>query len=185
MKKIVSGVSCAICFLFMLSLTACSSKQNVIKGKYIADFDDSIYYIFYEDNTYETNYDWDLSVDSSKGLYTISEGNITLYNENGDYTYEIGCVYKDYIGSWWRGILPEAYDDVTITTELGDLILEYNIKEDKTYEYIVTSDGQVVHTENGMYLINNDKVICTSESDETHTFINADNRTYCIDYVKD
>ena len=33
--------------------------------------------------------------------------------------------------------------------------MSIEFKEDNTYEYTVTSDGEVVHTENGTYSINN------------------------------
>ena len=68
---------------------------------------------------------------------------------------------------------------------LGDLNLTYNLKEDNTYVYTVTSDGEVVHTENGTYSINNDEVICTNDDNINTTFINIDDKTYCIEYVKE
>lgn len=179
-KNIIS-----VLFLFILGLTACSPNQDKIEGKYISNFDNSIYYIFYKDNTYETNFEWGITVDSSKGLYSITDGNITLYNENENYNLSIGYAYNNYIGSWWNGALSKTYDNVTLNNELGDLTLSYNLKEDKTYEYTVTSNGEVVHTENGTYSINGSELICTNNEGQVTTFINIDGTAYCIEYVKE
>lgn len=54
---------------------------------------------------------------------------------------------------------------------LGDLNLEYNFYEDKTYKYTVTSDGEVVYNKNGTYSINNNEVICTNTKNKITTFI--------------
>ena len=172
--------------ILLLSLTSCSTNPKVIEGKYISTFDDSIYYIFSKDNTYTTNYTWDTTVDCSQGSYTITDDKITLFgNKDEKYELNIGYIYDNYIGSWWNGILSKSYENTTLTSRLGDLNLEYNFNEDKTYEYTVTSNGEVVHTENGTYSINNDEVICTNFENKVTTFINADNNIYCIEYIKE
>lgn len=185
MKKNNTKFVLSVLFLFILGLTACSSSQDKIEGKYISNFDNSIYYIFYKDNTYETNFEWDAPVDSSKGLYSITDGNITLYNEDENYDFNIGYAYNNYIGSWWNGALSKTYDNVTLNNELGDLTLSYNLKEDKTYEYIVTSNEEVVHTENGTYSIDNNEVMCTNSEGDICTFMDIDGNTFCIEYIKE
>ena len=68
---------------------------------------------------------------------------------------------------------------------LGDLSLTYNFKEDKSYEYTVSSNNEIVHTENETYEINDNEVICTSEEGVVSTFIGADDKVFCIEYVKE
>lgn len=85
----------------------------------------------------------------------------------------------------WEGVLSITYKDTTITNILGDMILTYNFKENKTYEYTVTSNNKIVHTENGTYTINGKKVVCTSEEGIVTTFIGADDKVFCIEYVKE
>ena len=180
--KIIISVFCFI----LLGLTACTSNQKAIEGRYISTFDGSVYYIFSKDNTYTTNCEWDKTVDCSQGSYIITDNKITLFgNKDKNYELNIGYIYDNYIGSWWNGTLSNEYEDTSLTNTLGDLNLTYNLKKDKTYEYTVTSDGEVVHTENGTYSINNDEVICTNENKQVTTFINADNNIYCIEYVKE
>ena len=78
--------------------------------------------------------------------YNIDENNIitaidtTKYEgQNSLEEYEIGILYKDYICILWKGTLSKTYKNTTITNTLGDLLLTYNFKEDKSYEYTVTS----------------------------------------------
>lgn len=180
--KIIISVFCFI----LLGLTACTSNQKVIEGKYISTFDSSVYYIFSKDNTYTTNYEWDSTSDCSQGSYTITDGKITLFgNKDKNYELNIGYIYGNYIGSWWNGTLSKSYENATLTSMLGDLSLEYNFNEDKTYEYTVTSDGEVVHTENGTYSINGNEVICINEDNVTTTFFNTDNGVFCVEYTKE
>lgn len=73
-----------------------------------------------------------------------------------------------------------------ITSKILDYcILTYNFKENKSYEYTVTSNNEIVHTEYGTYTINNNKIICTSEEGVITTFISADDKVFCIEYVKE
>ncbi len=80
-------------------------------------------------------------------------------------------MYKEYICVGWNGTLSSEYEDTSLTNTLGDLNLAYNLKKDKTYEYTVTSDDEVVHTENGTYSINNNEVVCTNTENKVTTFI--------------
>lgn len=173
--------------LIVLGLSACSSQTTVLSGKYISTFNHEIYYTFNGEN-YSTNNLWkDIDViDSGNGTYIIKDEKITTYiNGDDNYLLEIGYVYDKYIGSWWKGILSKTYENATITNTLGDLLLAYNFKEDKSYEYTVTSNNEIAHTENGTYTINGNKVVCTSEDGVVTTFISAEDKIFCIEYVKE
>lgn len=171
--------------ILLFSLSACTSNQKAIEGRYVSTFDGSVYYTFSKDNTYATNYEWD-TIDCSQGSYIITDNKITLFsNKDKNYELNIGYIYDNYIGSWWNGTLSNEYEDTSLTNTLGDLNLTYNLKKDKTYEYTVTSDGEIVHTENGTYSINDNEAICTNENNINTTFINVEGNIYCIEYVKE
>lgn len=181
--KIIISVFCFI----LLGLTACTSNPKAIEGKYVSTFDKSVYYIFSKDNTYTTNDAWDISIDSSSGSYAITDNTLILYaNDNEDYSMNLGFVYENYICSSWEGVLPIADKSTSVSMTLVDnLILFIEFKEDNTYKYTVTSNEEVVHTENGTYSINNKEVVCTNEDKQITTFIEVDDSIYCIEYVKE
>ena len=173
--------------LIVLGLSACSSQTKVLNGKYYSAFNNELYYTFDGEN-YSTNNLWeDIDIaDSGSGTYTVKDNKIITYiNKNEKYQRELGFIYDNYIVSLWEGVLSITYKDTTITNILGDMILTYNFKEDKTYEYTVTSNNKIVHTENGTYTINGKKVVCTSEEGIVTTFIGADDKVFCIEYVKE
>ena len=184
-----------ICIL-LLSLTACDSNKKTIEGKYISIYDESNYLIFNKDGSLISNLWTNIkngeSIPQDCFRYSIDENNIITAIDTTKYEgqdelnkYEIGIMYKEYICISWNGTLSNKYEDVSLINTIGDLNLTYNLKEDKTYEYTVTSDGEIVYTENGTYSINNDEVICTNEDNVNTTFINIDDKTYCIEYVKE
>lgn len=173
--------------LIVLGLSACSAQTTVLSGKYISTFNNEIYYTFNGEN-YSTNNFWkDIDItDNGNGTYIIKDEKIITYiNGDDNYLFEIGYVYDKYIGSWWEGILPKTYENTTTKNYLGDLILSINFKEDKSYEYIVTSNNEIVHTEHGTYTINGNEVVCTSEEGGVTTFINTEDKVFCIEYVKE
>ena len=182
------NVSFIMLLLIVLGLSACSSQTPVLNGKYFSTFNNDIYYIFNGEN-YSTNNLWkDIDItDNGNGTYIIeNEKIITYINGDNNYTFEIGYVYDKYIGSWWEGILSKTYENTMITSKILDYcILTYNFKENKSYEYTVTSNNEIVHTEYGTYTINNNKIICTSEEGVITTFISADDKVFCIEYVKE
>lgn len=176
--------------LTMLVLTACSSSHDkTIDGRYISAFDNSLYYVFTQNDKYSTNINneiWEIPDYSFSGTYEIIENKITLFTESSNETkIELGYKYDDYIGSWWEGKLSKTYEDTTITYTLGNLLLTYNFKEDKSYEYTETFNNEIVHTENGTYTINDNEIVCISEDGVTTTFINAENKVFNIEYVKE
>lgn len=173
--------------ILLLSLTSCSTNKTTIDGKYINTLDNSIYYDFSNNNSYSTNNAWDIPIDSSSGSYAITDNELVLYaNDNEDYSMNLGFVYKDYICSYWDGVLPMINKNTSVSmTLVENLILFVEFKEDNTYKYTVTSDGEVVHTENGTYSINNNEVVCINTENKITTFINVDNNIYCIEYVKE
>lgn len=181
--------------LTVLGLSACSSYRQKLSGKYIDIYDETHYLNFNEDGSFIDNY----VTTTSNGNTSIFDCYIYQMDDNGIITiidtteyegqdtldeYELGILYKNYIGIIWNGILPINNDDTAITNTLGDLILTYNFKEDKSYEYIVTSENKIVHTENGTYTVNHNEVVCVSEVGTTITFINAENKVFSVQYVK-
>lgn len=174
--------------LIVLGLSACSSQTTVLSGKYNSTFNNEIYYTF-NGEKYSTNNLWkDIDItDNGNGTYIIKDGKIITYiNGDDNYPLEIGYVYNKYIGSWWKGTLSKTYENTTITNMIMDyLSLTYNFKEDKTYEYTVTSNNEIVHTENGTYEINDNEVVCTSKEGVATTFISAEDKVFCIEYVKE
>ena len=182
--------------LIVLGLSACSSQKQKLSGKYIDIYDETHYVSFDKDGTFIDNF----LTTTSKGNTSISDFYVYKIDDNGLITiidtteyegqntldeYQLGILYKNYIGAFWNGVLSITYKDTTITNILGDMILTYNFKEDKTYEYTVTSNNKIVHTENGTYTINSKKVVCTSEEGIVTTFIGADDKVFCIEYVKE
>lgn len=190
--KIIISVFCFI----LLGLTACTSNPKGIEGKYVSIYDESTYLIFNKDGSLISSL-W-TTIESGESIpqdcfrYSIDENNIITAIDTTEYEgqnelnkYEIGIMYKDYICIKWNGTLSNEYEDTSLTNTLGDLNLTYNLKEDNTYVYTVTSDGEVVHTENGTYSINNNEVICTNEDKKVTTFVEIDDNIYCVEYVKE
>lgn len=175
--------------LITLGLSACSSRDKAIEGKYISTFDNSLYYEFSKNYKYSTNVNnetWEIPDYSFSGTYEVIEDKITLLTDSSnEAVIELGYKYNNYIGSWWEGILSKTYENTTITYTLGDLILTYNFKEDKSYEYVVISNDEIVHIENGIYTINGNEVVCTSEDGVTITFIKTEDKVFCVEYVKE
>ncbi len=173
--------------LIVLGLSDCSSQTTDLSGKYISTFNNEIYYIFNGEN-YSTNNLWkDINItDNGKGTYIIKDGKIITYiNEDENYQYELGYMYDNYIVSLWEGILPKTYENTVITYSLGDLLLSIYFKDNKSYEYKITSNNEIIYTENGAYTINENEIICTSEEGVITTFISADDKVFCIEYVKE
>lgn len=182
--------------LIILGLSACSPQSKTIDGKYVSIYNESSYLIFDKDGSLKNSL-WNVTNNgntkiSDNFIYEIDEHNIITAFDTTEYAgedslheYEIGFLYKDYICILWNGTLSKTYDDTTITNTVGDLLLTFNFKEDKTYEYTVTSNNEIVHTENGTYEINDNEVVCTSEEGVVTTFIGAENKVFCIEYVKE
>lgn len=183
-------------FLIALGLSACSSLDKKIDGKYVSIYNESSYLIFYKDGSLQNSL-WNITSNGNTTIdnsfvYTIDKDNIITAINTTEYVgqdslneYEIGILYKDYICILWDGILPINNTNTSVESTLGDLTLIFNFKEDKSYEYTVTSNNEIVHTENGTYTINDNEVICTSKDGVITTFISADDKVFCIEYVKE
>ena len=125
------------------------------------------------------------------GTYII-DGNKIITHINGDeyYLCEIGYIYKNYIGFWWEGELPNKSDKTKeITLKLLDMdTLNYQFKDDDTYEFTIVSgwsDNEVVLTEVGVYEIKGDIITCTNENNQVTTFLNTRDGIFCIEYIKE
>lgn len=191
----IKAIISILCFL-ILGLTACSSNKETIVGKYINVYNESNYIVFNEDGSFIDNF----LTTTSKGNTTISDNYIYQIDDDGLITiidtneyefqdslheYELGWLYKNYIGSLWSGTLPTKNEDTTITCVLNDFTCKYHFKDDKTYELNTVSNNETVNTENGTYSINGDEVICTNDEGETTTFVFSDGTIYCAEYVKE
>lgn len=196
MKKNNTKIIFFILCLLIFELVACSSNKKNIVGKYVNIFDESHYIIFNEDGSFIDNF----LTTTSKGNTSISDCYIYQIDDNGLITvidtteyegqdspnkYELGWIYNNYICSLWTGILPIKPQNATITCTLNGLTCEYSFNDNKVYEYTVTSDEEILHTENGTYSINNDEVICTNKNKQAITFINIEDNICCIEYVKE
>lgn len=182
--------------LIVLGLAACSSHDKTIDGKYVSVYNELSYLVLNKDGSFENSL-WNITNNGTTTIddrfkYTIDENNIITAIDTTEYEgqdslneYEIGILYKDYICILWNGVLSKTYEDITITNTLGNLLLTYNFKEDKSYEYVVISNDEIVHIENGIYTINGNEVVCTNEDDVTITFINTEDKVLCIEYVKE
>lgn len=176
-----------VLLLIILGLSACSSQTQALSGKYCSVYNSEIYYTFSGEQYYTNNLWEDISItDSGNGTYVNKDKKIIIYiNGDENYQYELGYIYKEYICSLWDGILPMSYCEATITNILGDLILKFNFKKDKSYEYTVTSNNEIVHTEIGTYTVNDNKVVCIGEDGITTTFISAEGKVFSIEYIKE
>ncbi len=183
-------------FLSILGLSGCSSNHKTLDGKYVSIYNETSYLIFNKDGSF-TNSLWNdinngTSTTTNNFIYTVDDYNVitavdtTIYEgEKSLKEYEVGILYNNYICIIWNGLLPKTYEDTTITNTLGDLLLTYNFKEDKSYEYTVTSSNEIVNTENGTYTVNDNEVICTKEDGVVTTFISEEDKVFCIEYVKE
>ncbi len=183
-------------FLVILGLSGCSSNHKTLDGKYVSIYNETSYLIFNRDGSF-TNSLWNdinngTSTTTNNFIYTVDDYNVITAVDTTEYEgekslkeYEVGILYNDYICIIWNGILPVNNINTTITNTLGDLLLTYNFKEDKSYEYTVTSNNEIVNTENGTYTVNDNEVICTKEDGVVTTFISEEDKVFCIEYVKE
>lgn len=185
-----------ILLLVVLGLSACSSHDKKIDGKYVSIYDKSCYLIFDKDGSFKNSL-WNITSNgytkiNDDFVYTIDENNIITAIDTTEYEgkdslneYEIVILYNNYICIPWNGTLSQAYEDATITNTIRDLLLTFNLKKDKSYEYTITSNNEIVNTENGTYTINGNEVVCISKEGITITFINTDEKVFSIEYVKE
>lgn len=185
-----------ICIL-LLSLSACSENKSRIEGKYISIYDESSYLMFDKDGSLTSSM-W-TTVENGENVpqncfkYSIDKNNKIIAIDTTKYAgqdyldqYEIGIMYKDFICIKWDGSLSKKYESISLINKISeDLILTFNLHEDKTYEFIVTSSNEVIDTENGIYSIDGNEVTCTSSEGQSTTFVNIDGSAYCIEYVKE
>ncbi len=184
-----------ILFIILLGLSACSSQEKKLAGKYIDKYDETHYLSFNEDGSFVDNF----LTTTSKGNTDISDFYIyqidkdgfitiisTLENEFQDSLdkYELGWLYNDSIGIWLDGTLPITETQTYISCLLNGYIFEFHFNNDGTYEHTSISNNEIVHTDNGIYTTNENEVVCTSEEGVTTTFISAEDKVFCVQYIK-
>lgn len=183
-----------ILFLSILSLSACSSKKQKLIGKYTDIYDETHYLCFNDDGSFIDSF----LITTSKEDTSISDHYIYQIDNNGLITitstleyesqdsldkYDFGWLYNDYIGIWLDGTLPTNNTEAFISCSLNGFGFEFHFNNDNTYEYITISNSEIDHTESGTYSVNENKVVCTGEDGATTTFINAEDKVFCIKYV--
>ncbi len=182
--------------LIALGLSACSSQKQELSGKYIDIYNETHYLNFNEDGSFIDNF----LTDTSKGNTSISDCYVYQIDDNGFITiidtteyewqdelqnYDFGWLYDGKIGKWLNGELPTNDIETSIFCLLNGYEFEFYFKEDKSYEYTATYNNEIVHTEYGTYTINGKEVVCTSEDGVVTTFIGAEGKVFCIEYVKE
>lgn len=189
-----------ILFLITLVVLFCSLQRKKLLGKYINIYDKTNYLIFNKDGSFINN-SW---TTTSKGVtrisdfysYKIDDNNLITIIDTSEYVgvdthyeYELGILYKNYIGVKWNGTLPKRYENATIISIYDtpeDVIITFNFKEDKSYERISTYNNEIVKIENGIYTINDDnEVVCTREDGLIITFFNVGDKVFSIEYIKE
>lgn len=182
--------------LTILGLSACSSQKQQLVGKYIDIYDENHYLYFSEDNTFVDNF----LTTTSEGNTDISDFYIYQIDNDGFITiisklkyefqdsldkYELGWLCDEKIGIWLDGSFPTNGIETSISCSLNGYEFKYHFKNDKSYEHTITSNNEIIHTEKGTYSINGNEVICTSEDGIITTFINVEDKVFCIEYVKE
>lgn len=182
--------------LIVLGLSACSSQKQKLSGKYIDIYDKTHYLNFNEDGTFVDNF----LTTTSKGNTSISDCYVYKVDDNGLITiidtteyewqdsfdkYDLGWLYDNKIGIWLDGMLPTDDIETSISCSLNSYIFMFYFDNNGTYEYTSTSNNEIVHTENGTYEINDNELVCTSEEGVATTFISAEDKVFCIEYVKE
>lgn len=183
-------------FLTVLGLSACSSQEKKITGKYIDVYDDTHYLSFGKDGSFVDNF----LTTTSKGNTSISDDYIYQIDNGGLITiislfkyefqetldkYEFGWLYNDNIGVCLDGLLPINNIESYISCLLNGYNFEYHFNNDETYEYTASSNNEIIHTEYGTYTVNDNNVVCTNEDGIITTFINAKDKVFCVRYVKE
>ena len=110
-----------------------------------------------------------------------------LADADENFTIELGYVYDKYICSLWSGKLPNSnFEETEISLNLIDsLRIDCSFNNDGTYKQTTISNNEIVHTENGIYSISDNEVICTSEYNISTTFISVDGKVFCVEYIKE
>lgn len=183
-------------FLTVLGLSACSSQDKKIAGKYIDIYDETHYLSFNEDGSFVDSF----LTTTSKENTNISDAYVYQIDNDGFITiistleyefqktpdkYDFGWLYDGKIGKWLDGTLPTNDVETSISCSLNGYIFKFHFYNDGTYESTTTSKDEIVHTEYGIYTINDNKIVCTSEDGVTTTFISAEDKVFCIEYVKE
>lgn len=190
-RRKIKVIIAVICFL-NIGLMACSVDKTKMDAKYVSIYDDSHYLIFKKDGSLKSS----MWTDSERKpldcfIYTLDEDGVVTAIDTTEYAgqdsfdeYEIGILYKDYICLRCEGAMSKDYKDMTLINKLDEnFIRTFNLKKDKTYEYIITIGGEDI-VENGTYKIKGNEIITTSDEGKKTTFINIDGTTYCIEYKK-
>lgn len=184
-----------IIMLCSWTLTGCG-KTNYIDATYYDVYNNSNYIILSKDGTL-TNSLWTEYINGEEKIndsykYKIENGYLVAIDQTkyeGSNTLKentIGLMYKDFICDKWDGNIFPTYSNTNIYLKIDQNIkMEYNLKNDKSYEYIITQNETVQYHEIGYYEINNDIITLSNENNNISViFINIKNVPYCVQYQK-
>lgn len=193
--------NCIYIFVSLLSivlgLSSCSSQKQELTGTYRDVCDETHYLSFNEDGSFIDNF---LNT-ISEGKTSVSDCYIYKINDSGLITvidtteyegqdtldeYELGWLYNDSIGIWLDGTLPINETQTSISCSLNGYGFEFQFDSDnKTYRHTTILESEIMSTENGTYAVEGNKIVCTNEDGVIRTFINAEDKVFSIDYIKE
>lgn len=171
----------------ILVLSACSESNNIV-GRYVADWDEKIYYEMKDDGTYITNNLMDGLEDSGKGKYDVDANSYitTFINSDEKWSMGIGYLYKDTICSIFVGEIPNGTNKVElVSADAVDVENTWKIFfDDDKYRYVFVSNNQEFIISTGTFRIDGKNIICNpTEGQNVHLFIDSE-KLYSVEYRK-
>lgn len=186
-----------ILLLTVLGLSSCSSQKQELTGKYRDICNETHYLSFNEDGSFIDNFLTTISEGKTSVLdcyiYKINDSGLITVIDTTEYEgqdtldeYELGWLYNGSIGIWLDGMLPINEIQTSISCSLNGYEFEFHFdSNNKTYRHTTILEGEIMSTENGTYTVEDNEVVCTNEDGVIRTFINAEDKVFSIDYIKE